>query len=292
MQQPSRSDSGILLDVLREQDAQYRHYVTQYEDRQKKAEQGLEKPLTQHLLDMMEKYRNLIKTNAARRDQIQRHDHTFGNVYAASGLKLDPQRLNHRDWALIRLDNARFNQIPSNSVSIHYCFAFRRSINTFVQLPSSTFTEQEILLINENLDDADKLNGIDFPFKVSGIVPVNEIVQPKVVDGKGFQTFRVVKFGRSTHWTAGVSNEIHSCCSYPGFSTISTEWCVIDVNGASRFSQPGDSGSAVFDYRGRIAGILHGAGICGKVGRTTTYVTPFEWVLQDIESTLACTVRI
>lgn len=50
------------------------------------------------------------------------------------------------------------------------------------------------------------------------------------------------------------------------------------------FSRKGNSGSFVFNLQGRIGGILTGGvGDKGRGISDTTYVTPIEWLLEDMK---------
>jgi hypothetical protein len=69
----------------------------------------------------------------------------------------------------------------------------------------------------------------------------------------------MLKFGRTTGWTVGVSNEIKSDINHES-GVISKEWCILDKSVLPRqvFSEKGDSGSFVFDFKGRLGGMLYG----------------------------------
>jgi len=95
-----------------------------------------------------------------------------------------------------------------------------------------------------------------------------------------------MKCGRSTAWTVGISNELQSDCQRDG-RVVSTEWCIIDQPGSNTvFSMKGDSGAAVLDFTGRVAGILHGGGHTKSSGAELTYATPIEWIFEDIKEHL------
>jgi hypothetical protein len=92
----------------------------------------------------------------------------------------------------------------------------------------------------------------------------------------------MLKFGRTTGWTAGVSNEIKSDLQRePG--VISKEWCILDKSVIPRklFSEKGDSGSFVFDFKGRLGGMIHG----GDDDRISpmTYVTHVDHLFESIK---------
>lgn len=123
--------------------------------------------------------------------------------------------------------------------------------------------------------------------KLTAYVPFQEVQNSKVEDSDGFPSFRVVKYGRTTHWTVGVSNEVLSDCQREN-GRISKEWCIIDedTRRAGAFSDRGDSGAIVFDFKGRIAGIIHGGGVPKASGKSMTYATPIEWLFENIERTM------
>ena len=94
----------------------------------------------------------------------------------------------------------------------------------------------------------------------------------------------------SHYWSdMGMANEVKSVRRIsPGVT--SREWCVVGLAGQS-FSVKGDSGSVVFDLKGRIGGIITaGAGLTDSVD--TTYVTPMVWLLSDIREHLKMPVHI
>ena len=74
---------------------------------------------------------------------------------------------------------------------------------------------------------------------------------------------------------------------------ITKEWCILDLpwDQSWRFSKCGDEGSIVLNYRCRIAGFLYGGGTSKSAGKDITYITPIEWLLEDIEKTLGVTVH-
>jgi len=68
----------------------------------------------------------------------------------------------------------------------------------------------------------------------------------------------MLKFGKTTGWRVGVSNEIESDLNRES-SVISKEWCILDKSVLSRqlFSEKEDPGSLVFDFKGRLGGMIH-----------------------------------
>lgn len=95
-------------------------------------------------------------------------------------------------------------------------------------------------------------------------------------------SFYVVwKHGRSSHFTYGKASEIKT--DYLSTSGhISDEWTVLDGRQGIdtwSFSQPGDSGSLVWDSKGFVSGLLWGDDVNGHAN----YVTPMETVIKDIK---------
>jgi hypothetical protein len=65
------------------------------------------------------------------------------------------------------------------------------------------------------------------------------------------------------------------------------EYCVVNIPGLNYFPYQGDSGACVIDIEGRIVGMLHsGNGENIPFGAEITYLTPMEWIIQDIKDTL------
>lgn len=122
---------------------------------------------------------------------------------------------------------------------------------------------------------------------------MNEALNPNIVDTDEAPSFRVLKFGRTTRWTAGVVNELGTDCMRDGL--VSTEMCVLDFAKAlygdifPEFSVKGDSGAPVIDYHGRLVGIFHGGQTTGK---PFSYVTPIEWLFESISEATGMRVEL
>jgi hypothetical protein len=95
-------------------------------------------------------------------------------------------------------------------------------------------------------------------------------------------TSRVVKYGRTTGWTAAELNGLRSDHREGNIRTL--ELLAIDLPGSPewRFAFDGDSGSVVFNYKGQVVGILWGGDSIGS--RWGTYITPIAWLFKDIEA--------
>jgi hypothetical protein len=120
---------------------------------------------------------------------------------------------------------------------------------------------------------------------ITETISLNEVLNSPVSDTAGERSFRVLKHGRTTHWTAGVVNEIKSDCQREQGEII-TELCVLNLIKRVEFTRPGDSGTLVIDYHGRAVGVAHGGGTPLSEGTEYHYVTPIEWLFEDIKDTL------
>jgi hypothetical protein len=115
-------------------------------------------------------------------------------------------------------------------------------------------------------------------------------------DHKANRSLRVLSHGRTSGWTCGSLNELRSdirqvYLGYPEF--VTTEWCVINIPGLNNFSYHGDSGSTVIDFEGKIIGLIHsGNGQREHFSAEITYVTPMQWIIDDIKTTLHTDVII
>lgn len=115
---------------------------------------------------------------------------------------------------------------------------------------------------------------------------LSDITNPSAVDVNGDPCLRVLKYGRITHWTAGQSNEIMSNCQRT-HGVITKEWCIIDKNLGTGsfmvFSDKGDSGAMIFDFSGKIQGMLTSGGHPNRTGQGMTYAMPIKWLFGNIE---------
>lgn len=110
------------------------------------------------------------------------------------------------------------------------------------------------------------------------------------IDHEKNGTLRVIKHGRSTGWTCGSLNELRSDCRHvlPGQpDLVTTEWCVFNLPRVEHFSSKGDSEAAVIDFGGKIVGMVHRCSAKSESYRAEmTYVTPMDWVIEDIKETM------
>lgn len=184
-----------------------------------------------------------------------------------------------RDWALIELHpNKHQLDLDSltNTVNIQST-GLEKIKQARVESP-----DIKIRIIPDKVSHAVKLDGV---------ITEHEIRYPKTSNREDDPTIMVALYGRSSQLSVGFANSVQSLIRtpYEGFKIESSEWCILGhrPNGGPRdvFSKPGDSGSCVWDVGGRIGGILT-SGTKGKVNGAldTSYVTPIEWLLKDIQS--------
>jgi hypothetical protein len=101
--------------------------------------------------------------------------------------------------------------------------------------------------------------------------------------------FIVWKFGRTSHYTFGVVSDIISDYQLPN-GLISAQLLIMDYwdyyqYPKTTFSNRGDCVSLVWDFQGHVCGSLWG----GQELDFATYVTPIEFVLEDIRK--QCNVK-
>ena len=102
--------------------------------------------------------------------------------------------------------------------------------------------------------------------------------------------FLLQKRGRSTGVTFGTTNEILSVVRRCSAAVVSKElWILSSI--WKPFSEEGDSGSAVFDLKGRIAGMMTSR-IGLAASADVTYATPIDWLLRDINDQLKDPVHV
>jgi hypothetical protein len=108
---------------------------------------------------------------------------------------------------------------------------------------------------------------------------------PDMWDLDGEPCLLVVKTGNATRTTIGRANGIFSIVrdyfNDISFNQTSMEWGILNYDSKSEvFSEPGDSGSAIADIRGRFGGMLSGKTTSSDI----TYATPFWWLLERIRA--------
>jgi hypothetical protein len=178
-----------------------------------------------------------------------------------------------RDWALIELDIKKFgDKPPTNIVYIgDISDTIKKKLNA--RPPGFHF----------------KMRG-NKSLKLQDYIREDEIAHPTMRDWNNEPCLIVGKSGRSTGVTWGTANEVKSVTRIFSSEMVSKEWCVLSSI-SNPFSEPGDSGSVIFDLKGRIGGIMSsGVGLTNSVD--TTYATPMDWLLSDINEQLKEPIHI
>jgi hypothetical protein len=126
--------------------------------------------------------------------------------------------------------------------------------------------------------------------ELQGHIKEAELAKPTMMDSNGDPCLIVCKRGRSTGVTWGTANEILSVTGRCPAVVVSKELCVTSSI-SKPFSDKGDSGSVLFDLKGRIVGIMS-SGIGLTESSDTTYATSMDWLLSDINEQLKDPVHI
>ncbi|CAM1509070.1 Fc.00g028090.m01.CDS01 [Cosmosporella sp. VM-42] len=146
-----------------------------------------------------------------------------------------------RDWALIRLDEAKFAEPPTNKV-----FFPSKACELLESLGESDGEWKKFL--DEKVENKRKV-------RLQGTLSLADIHARK--------SLRVAKRGAKTELTFGETNEIKAIVRNPTSDSpdmITWEWIVVgvgvDSDAPGAFTQPGDSGASVFDLEGRVIGFV------------------------------------
>ncbi len=121
-----------------------------------------------------------------------------------------------------------------------------------------------------------------------GIITDDLMRNPDMWDSDGEPCLLVVKSGNATDTTIGRANGVFSIVrdyfNDMSVNQTSMEWGIMNYDSKSEvFSEPGDSGSAIADIRGRIGGMLTGGS--GKTRSSDmTYATPWWWLLERVRA--------
>ncbi|KAI1812312.1 hypothetical protein GGS20DRAFT_591815 [Poronia punctata] len=165
-----------------------------------------------------------------------------------------------RDWALIKLDSKKFPRAPDNTVYLG---------------PLSTFrdrTDELALMLRDKTMDV-------------------------------FESLVVAKRGARTGLTEGTKSRIEAVVRHPGDGldedVYTWEYLIVPKPGTDHFSAPGDSGSAIFDFAGRVVGIVTASSAIPAdeavelpKGTHITFAAPIEWVMDDIQDFTGKQVRL
>ncbi|KAI6118380.1 hypothetical protein F5141DRAFT_1187254 [Pisolithus sp. B1] len=126
---------------------------------------------------------------------------------------------------------------------------------------------------------------LDNLLQVKGVVPEEEIRNPKQLDGNE-EFLPVVKNGKTTGVTIGRGTGIESFVrQYDNYGVKRTSMEIAVYPYSYRdgaFSAPGDSGSIVVDGQGRIIGLLTG-GTGTSDSTDVTYLTPYFWLDERVK---------
>jgi hypothetical protein len=188
-----------------------------------------------------------------------------------------PRNLHHpngwlRDWALIELDVKKFGDKPPANIVYIGDIPERIEAKLNARPPGFHF----------------KMGG-NKSLKLQDYIREDEITHPTMRDENNEPCLIVGKRGRTSGITWGTANEVKSVTRIsPALN--SKELCVLSSI-CQPFSEEGDSGSIIFDLRGRVVGIMSaGTGLTDRVD--TTYVTPIDWLLSDIKEQLKEPIHI
>ncbi|KIO23493.1 hypothetical protein M407DRAFT_27021 [Tulasnella calospora MUT 4182] len=122
--------------------------------------------------------------------------------------------------------------------------------------------------------------------QVTGVLSKEEIRKPTQLDANGEKCILAIKNGLASGVTVGRASGIESFVRVygpEGKTWTSREIAVYPYSQKDgAFSAPGDSGSIVVNWEGRIIGQLNGG--AGTTDSTdVTYLTPFHWLLEQIK---------
>ena len=176
------------------------------------------------------------------------------------------------DWAVIKVDDSKVD--ATNFVG--------NVIDLGTTIPEDEFTAWMY-------PHSAKPTSFKYPtsrlLKFSGIIPDVEMWKPspRTLDHDNDPCIMVIKRGSASDLTVGRLNGIRSFTrvyfkDQPG--QVSKEVAVLPRNSKSgAFSEPGDSGSAVVDGKGRLAGLLTGGAGASEVS-DCTYLTSIQFLLK------------
>lgn len=209
----------------------------------------------------------------------------FGHVAFAPAVEARQQKW-LADWALIELrQDGHEAQLASLSNKIFIGASEH----------SRYWTIRESIKIRHEGEYRGILAGYgDFVQLQNGIIPETEIFSPEDEDRYGNTSIFVCKQGGASRFTMGLANGVKSVTRRLGpdaeTSFISEEWCIVGTRemeppkSTKAFSYKGDSGSCVWDLKGRIGGLItSGNGSGHHDGQLdVTYVTPMERLMKDV----------
>lgn len=125
---------------------------------------------------------------------------------------------------------------------------------------------------------------INRQLRIKGCLTRKLLAVPDCFDNNGEPCLIVMKDGASSNLTVGryAGLEAYICDE---FGVESTELAIYNYDQQSGpFSDTGDSGSLVFDGKGRMVGILHsGMRKGGGGGVHVMYATPAWWAIEQLK---------
>ncbi|RYO73591.1 hypothetical protein DL764_010555 [Monosporascus ibericus] len=206
-----------------------------------------------------------------------------------------------RDWALIELDLKKYASSSKNQVFI--------GDKGLAEMKARRFGAMATTLVKGSLP----LLGVTPAEYTQAQVFLSDTSDEEYIKNQNM----VGKRGARTGLTFGVKNEIEAVIRSPGCGLdgqLTWEMLIVPSKDYEKFSDGGDSGSCVFDFEGRIVGLVTGSthepafkdgkrkkhagddaspdtaeevdatALGTKVdGTDITFVSPIQWVLDDIE---------
>ena len=118
--------------------------------------------------------------------------------------------------------------------------------------------------------------------RINGLIPRELIVNPDLYDSAGKPCLIVMKDGCTTDLTVGryAGLEAYLCDK---FGVESIELAIYNYDEHSGpFSVKGDSGSLIFDGKGRMLGVLH-SGMPKGGSNHVTSATPAEFAIEQLK---------
>ncbi|KAI1824132.1 hypothetical protein F4861DRAFT_277722 [Xylaria intraflava] len=158
-----------------------------------------------------------------------------------------------RDWALIRLDKAKFKE---DDEIVNQIFVSRRDINDL----NNAARKHEALMDMKAFIEAkrDRKGMIRLCGGLSGASPFHS-GDPNAMG--------VGKRGASSRLTFGATNEIKAVVRRCKDNRLVTwEWIVVGADASTPFAKAGDSGAVLFNSEGRVIGVISAGCPDGRAG--------------------------
>ncbi|TRX93636.1 hypothetical protein FHL15_005608 [Xylaria flabelliformis] len=191
---------------------------------------------------------------------VDRKQRQIGHLAFLPSFTISPRHRGYlRDWALVELDPNKFIRGPDNRVFLG---------------PNEKFVPPDISSHENTL----------------------QLRSPN--DEGNFKSYTVGKRGVATGLTFGKKSGIEAVVRRPGAGldgdVYTWEFLIVPERGTKRFSDKGDSGSAIFDINGYVVGIVTASNGVADVTSTSeevklreetdiTFAAPIKCVLDDIQ---------